>query len=100
MEVPNDSDMMIEEEYSILEAKTYSKEQVDALSTELCSCANIPGMNPISPLEKESDDVAAVQSLGPTHGPYFAILEANDNHHGLHAKFDSGEFINDCYVKS
>ncbi|KAI7748261.1 hypothetical protein M8C21_000375 [Ambrosia artemisiifolia] len=53
---------------------------------------NVAVKNSISQLENESDGMLAVQStLGPAHGPYSAISEANENHHGLPAKSDGGE---------
>ncbi|KAI3742045.1 hypothetical protein L1987_59724 [Smallanthus sonchifolius] len=53
--------------------------------------ANVAVKKSISPLENELDGVPPVQSLGPAHGPYSAILEANENHHGLPTKSDGGE---------
>ncbi|KAI3787620.1 hypothetical protein L1987_42218 [Smallanthus sonchifolius] len=44
----------------------------------------------MKPGENESDDVPAVPSLCPTHGPYSAILEANENHH-------DGDVETNCY---
>ncbi|KAI3801144.1 hypothetical protein L1987_29247 [Smallanthus sonchifolius] len=53
--------------------------------------ANVAVKNSISPLENELDGVLPVQSLGPAHGPYSSILEANENHHGLPTKSDGAE---------
>ncbi|KAL8191882.1 hypothetical protein R6Q57_028613 [Mikania cordata] len=54
--------------------------------------ANVAVKNSVSHLENELDGVAAVQStLGPAHGPYAAVLEANENYHGLPEKSDGGE---------
>ncbi|KAK9055647.1 hypothetical protein SSX86_026732 [Deinandra increscens subsp. villosa] len=54
--------------------------------------ANVAVKNSVSHLENELDGPPAVQStLGPAHGPYAAVLEANENRHGLPAKSDGGE---------